>query len=209
LLRKEPALVWGDALARPSVAYVELPALGADQDVDLLSRVVLQDLKDVAKARIDATNDGKEVVPLLLIIDEFAALREVKQINDLLLQGREAKIRVVVASQFLPEDATLRKVVVGAGLLLTHRVQADDADVLAKQVGTHDTMETSFTTDDKRDPQSETPRQSTNIRLTEEFNAKPQTLANLPLGQVAVRSVARSTSGWCGLVTVHKEITGA
>ncbi len=180
LLRKEPALVWGDALARPSVAYVELPALGADQDVDLLSRVVLQDLKEVAKARIDATNDGKEGVPLLLIIDEFAALREAGQIGDLLLQGREAKIRVVVASQFLPENAALRNAVVGAGLLLVHRVGPEDAALLAAQAGTRGT--------------------------TDEPNITPQTLATLPLGQIAVRSVARSTSGWCGLVTVHKEI---
>jgi len=182
LLRKEPALMWGDALARPSVVCVELPALGADQDVDLLSRVVLQDLKEVAKARIDATNDGKEVVPLLLIIDEFAALREAEQINDLLLMGRVARVRVVVATQYLPENAALRKAVVGAGLLLVHRVGPEDAALLAVQAGTRGT--------------------------TDEPNVTPQTLVTLPVGQVAVRSVARSTSGWCGVVAVHKEGTG-
>jgi len=211
LLRKEPALMWGDALAHPSVVYVELPALGADQDVGLLGRVVLQDLKEVAKARLEARKRGETVAPILVVIDEFAALREAEQINDLLLQGREAQMRIVVASQFLPKDETLRKLVVGANLLLVHRVQADDADVLAKQVGTRATMETSFTMDDNRDPQSqsEAPHQSTNTRLTEEFNAKPQTLANLPVGQVAVRSVVRSTSGWCGVVSVYKEISGS
>jgi len=207
LLRKEPALVWSDVLAQPSVAYLELPALGANQDVDLLGRVILQELKEVAKARIEAQARGATVVPILLIIDEFAALKEAEQIDDLLLQGRAAAMRVVVASQHLPEDATLRKAVVGAELLLVHRVQAEDADLLAKQVGTWDTMETSFSMDDNRDPQSTGPRQSTtNIRLTEEFNVKPQTLANLSKGQIAVRSVARSESGWCGIVKVHKEI---
>lgn len=208
LLRKEPTLNWSAVLAQPSVAYVELPALGNNVDVDLLGRVVLQDIKDVAKARIEAVERGKTIVPVLLIIDEFAALREAEQINDLLLQGRAAQMRIVVASQFLPRDETLRKVVVGADLLLVHRVQADDADVLAKQVGTRDTMETSFTMDDTPDPHTANPRQSTNVRLTAEFNVQPQTLANLSQGQIAVRSVERSLSGWCGLVAVHKEITG-
>jgi len=211
LLRKEPALMWHDVLAQPSVAYLELPVLGADQDVDLLGRVILQDIKGVAKVRIDAQVKGQTVVPILLIIDEFAALEEAEQINDLLLQGRAAAMRVVVASQHLPEDATLRKAVVGADLLLVHRLQVEDAEMIAKQVGTRDKMETSFSMDDNRDPQSTGPHQSTtNIRLTEEFNVKPQTLANLSKGQIAVRSVSRTESytesGWCDLVMVHRGI---
>ncbi len=187
LLRKEPALVWPDVLAQPSVAYLELPALGADQDVDLLGRVILQDVKEVAKVRIEAQVKGQTVVPILLIIDEFAALKEAEQINDLLLQGRAAEMRVVVASQHLPEDATLRKALLGAGLLLVHRVDAEDADIVAKQVGTRDR----------------------NVRLSDEFNVEPQMLANLARGEIAVRSVARLESGWCGMVKVHKEIAGS
>ncbi len=209
LLRKQPALSWDEVLAQPSVAYLELPTLGAEKDVDLLSRVILQDLKEVTMRRLEAHVEGKNVRPILLIIDEFAALREMSQINNLLLQGREAEIAIVVATQYLPEEAALRKVVVGADVLLVHRVQAEDAEMIAKQVGTHGTMETTVTMDNSHDPQSTTPRQSTNVRLTETFNVEPQMLANLPRGQIAVRSVARVESGWCGLVKVHKEIAGS
>ncbi len=208
LLRKDPALVWSDVLAQPSVAYLEVPALGADEDVKLLGLVLIQDLKEVAKERIEAQMRREKVFPILLIIDEFAALKDAGQIEDLLRQGRAAQMVIVVATQHLPEKAEMRKVVVGSDLLLVHRVQVEDADMLAKQVGTHATMETSVTTDDNRDPQAATPRQSTNVRRTEKFNVEPQDLANLQQGQIAVRSVARSASGWCGLVKVHEEISG-
>ncbi len=187
LLRKEPALMWPDVLAQPSVAYLELPALGANQDADLLGRVILQDVKEVAKVRIEALQHGETVVPILLIIDEFAALKEAQQINDLLLQGRAAEMRIVVTTQTLPHDDEIRKALVGAGVLLVHRVQAGDAELIVNNVGTRDR----------------------NVRLAEEFNVEPQMLANLQQGQIAVHSVARSESGWCGLVNVHKEIAEA
>jgi len=209
LLRKNPALSWDEVFAQPSVAYLELPALRAEKDVGLLGRILLEEFKEVAMERLEARVARKDVQPILLIIDEFAALKEMSQINNLLLQGREAAMAIVVATQYLPEEAALRKVVVGADVLLVHRLQVEDAEMIAKQVGTHGTMETSITTDDTRDPQSTTPRQSTNVRLTEKFNVEPQMLANLRNGQIAVRSVARSESGWCGIVKVHKEIAGS
>lgn len=209
LLRKNPALSWDEVLAQPSVAYLELPALRAEKDVGLLGRLLLEEFKEVAMGRLEARVAGKDVQPILLIIDEFAALKEMSQINNLLLQGREAAMAIVVATQYLPEEAALRKVVVGADVLLVHRLQVEDAEMIAKQVGTHGTMETSITIDDTRDPQSTTPRQSTNVRLTEKFNVEPQMLANLRKGQIAVRSVARSESGWCGIVKIHKEISGS
>lgn len=209
VLRREPALSWDEALAQSAVTYLELPTLGAEKDVSLLGRLVLQDLKEVAMNRLTAAVRGDTVRPILLIIDEFAALKEAAQINNLLLQGREAMISMVVATQYLPEDAALRKVVLGADVLLVHRVQAEDAEMIAKQVGTHHAMETTVTMDDAQDPQQGSGRGSTNVRRIERFNVDPQMLANLPRGQVAVRSVTRSESGWCGLVQVRKEIAGS
>ena len=79
----------------------------------------------------------QDVVPVLLVFDEFAALREATQVVDLLLQARQAKTPLVVATQFLPEDPSIRRPVLSAGVLIAHRLEAEDADMIAAQFGTH------------------------------------------------------------------------
>lgn len=206
LLRTIPALAWDRVLARPSVAYVELATMAADQDVALLGRVIIQDLKQVAEQRIQTVRRGEEVSPFLLIFDEFAALDEANQIRDLLLQGRAATLSIVVSTQHIPENVPVRKATLASGLVLAHRTEATDAEALAVQFGTRRTTKTTVTsevTEDTSDPRS------TSIQEAEEFNITPNTLANLPVGQVAVRSVYRTVPAWRAVVKVEKEQTGA
>ena len=137
LFRKRPALNWQKQLREPRVTYLSLSATAAGEDVELFGRVITQDLKQVCDERMRAIEDGKVVNPVLIVYDEFAALREATQIVDLLLQARQAKAPLVVATQFLPEEIPILRPITSAGILIAHRLEAVDAEAIAAQFGTH------------------------------------------------------------------------
>ena len=134
--RKRPALDWNKVTSSPQVTYISLSATSAGEDVELFGRVILQDLKQLCAERMRALNQGEDVTPALIVLDEFAALREATQVVDLLLQAREARAPLVVATQFVPDEPSIRSPVMSAGLLIVHRLEAEDADKIAAQFGT-------------------------------------------------------------------------
>ncbi|MHB1786225.1 MAG: type IV secretory system conjugative DNA transfer family protein, partial [Acidimicrobiales bacterium] len=136
LFTKEPSLTWDDAMSTQSVVYISLPVTAASEDVELMGRVVAQDLKQVCSRRLQAVNRGEAVVPVLVAFDEFAALREAEQITDLLLQARQAELAVLLATQYLPEAIPILKAALSAGLLVVHRLEAQDSEAVAAQFGT-------------------------------------------------------------------------
>ena len=85
LFRAEQMRDWDAALAEPSVTYIALSALASSEDVELMGRVIAQDLKQACARRIRARGTGAEVAPVLAIFDEFAALNEADQLAALLL----------------------------------------------------------------------------------------------------------------------------
>ncbi len=105
------------------VTYVSLPAMAASEDSELMARVVIQDAKQAAAQRLAGLREsGEAPPPALLVIDEFAALKEAEQINDLLLQARESGISVVLSTQILPQGEQLKTSFLSAGLLVCHKV---------------------------------------------------------------------------------------
>ncbi len=122
------------ALGAPGITYVSLPALAVSEDTALMARVLVQDLKQAAYERLRPPAPE----PALLILDEFAALGDPEQIEDLLRQAREARIGAVISTQQLPDPrraAALRHNLLGAGLIIAHRLGADDAQALARVIG--------------------------------------------------------------------------
>jgi Type IV secretion-system coupling protein DNA-binding domain len=101
VFRQEPALDWHAVMSRPQVTYFSLSATAASEDVDLFGRVIIQDLKQVCDERMRAIDRGESLMPVLIVFDEFAALREATQIVDLLLQARQALTPLVIATQYL------------------------------------------------------------------------------------------------------------
>ena len=181
LFRKRPALDWQRQLREPRVTYLSLSATAAGEDVELFGRVITQDLKQVCDERMRAIENGKDVDPVLIVYDEFAALREAKQIVDLLLQARQAKAPLVVATQFLPEEIPILRPVMSAGILIAHRLEAEDAEAIAAQFGTHTvpllTAQVDFETGGS---------QKGSVRWVEEYNVHPNDLRELPVGVAAV-----------------------
>lgn len=181
VFRKRPALDWHQEMSQPRVTYLSLSSTAASEDVELFGRVITNDLKQVCDQRMRAIERGENVVPVLVIYDEFAALREAQQIIGLLLQARQARCPLVVATQFLPEDPAIRKPVLSAGVLIAHRVEASDADVIASQFGTHTTSMLTAQIDF-----DEGTSQKGSVRYVEEFNVHPNKLKSLPVGTAAV-----------------------
>jgi hypothetical protein len=181
LFRKRPALDWRDEMHQPRVTYLSLSSTAASEDVELFGRVITQDLKQVCDQRMRAIERGEEPIPVLIIYDEFAALREARQVIDLLLQARQARAPLVVATQYLPEEVAIRKPVLSAGVLIVHRVEAEDADLIAAQFGTHTT--TALTAQlNYESGESE----KGSVRWVEEYNVHPNELKSMPVGVAAV-----------------------
>jgi hypothetical protein len=181
LFRKRPALDWESEMREPHVTYVSLSSTAASEDVELFGRVITQDLKQVCDQRMRALERREEQVPVLVIYDEFAALREAQQVVDLLLQARQARVPLVVATQYLPEEVSIRKPVLSAGVLLVHRVEADDADVIAAQFGTHTTTNVTSQVNYQTGGS-----EKGSVRWVEEFNMHPNLLKELPIGTAAI-----------------------
>ncbi len=185
LFTAQQVLDWEDVFARPSVVYICLSATAASEDVDLMGRVLIQDLKQACARRLRIVARGGTVAPVLCAIDEFAALNEAKQIIDLLLQARQAAMPLLLATQFLPQDPDLRKAVLQAGLLVVHRLEATDAQDVAAQFGTRPTWKVTHQIDWETGTTAKG-----SIRDVEEYVIHPNTLRRLPVGTAAVRSVA-------------------
>ncbi len=185
LFAKTPALDWDRVLSRPSVVYVSLSATAASEDVELMGRVIAQDLKQLCARRLRAEATGKAVVPVVCAFDEFAALREAEQITDLLLQARQATMAVLLSTQYLPEAIPIRKAALSAGLLVVHRLEAKDAEEIAAQFGTRPTWKVTHQIDWDTGTTAKG-----SIRDVEEYVVHPNTLRRLPVGTAAVRSVA-------------------
>jgi len=182
LLRHAPALEWETILAVPSLSYISLPTLASPADVELLGRVIIQDVKQLADRRLRASGSYPRC---LLIIDEFGALNEPTQIIDLILQGREADITTVASTQFLPKTPALLHALLGAGVVLAHRVASPDAEVLASQFGTVARVDVTSSVDYQT---GEVTRGT--VRRGQTYAITPDQFRNLSPGHVALR-VAR------------------
>lgn len=177
-----PTLDLAGAFTNPGITYISLPAMASSEDVGLMARVLVQDIKQVAAARL--RNDA--TVPALLVLDEFAALQEANQLNDLLLQAREAGIACVVCTQFLPpasEAPLLRNALMGAGLFIAHQCGAEDAEPVAKLFGTEARLDWTAQVDNQTGYS-----EKGTVRPVHEYVVHPDTLRNLPRGKAAVRS---------------------
>ncbi|HYY87188.1 MAG TPA: hypothetical protein VFA49_00205, partial [Chloroflexota bacterium] len=167
-----------------AVTYFGLPATGASEDVALVGRVLIQDLKQLAYA----TLRGAATRQALIVVDEFASLREAEQLVDLLLQAREAGLALVVSSQFAPRAAALRHAVLGAGVLVVHQLgSAEDADLIARTLGTRAGIEVS-----RQVVLTPTTSLRRFVRPAVEYLVSPEDLRRLAVGQ-AVVSVRHGT----------------
>ena len=183
----QPALDWDVVLSNLSVTYVALRATASSEDVNLMGRVIAQDLKQAAARRLEGPTGAapRPQTPTLtlLIIDEFAALREAEQFLDLLLQAREALMPTVISTQFIPKSDGLREAALGAGLILAHRLTNEDAKVMAEQFGTRKTFKTTAQYGE------EGPTGLGSGREVDEFHIHPNELRDMPRGHVALRSL--------------------
>ena len=182
VFRNEAALDWQAALAAPSVTYIALSALAADSDVELMGRVIAQDLKQQCAARI-RDRQQRQVCPVLAVFDEFAALREAEQLNDLLLQAREALMPTVIATQSIPLAPNLSRAALNAGLMICHRIESGDAQALADQFGTRTKNEVTQQIDWKTGFS-----EKGSARRVDAFNVHPNELRTFGIGVTAVKS---------------------
>lgn len=196
LFRHDHMLDWDQALAQPSVVYIALSTLASSEDVELMGRVIAQDLKQVCARRLIALRNNQNIHPVLAVFDEFAALREAEQLTDLLLQARQALMPTVISTQYVPESVPLSKAVLGAGLTICHRC-ADDAETIANQFGTRKTTELTnqmdFTTgfSDKG-----------TFKRVDTYNVSPNILRTLQKGYAVVKSVERNGHA---VIHVHRD----
>lgn len=168
-----------EAFASPGVTYFALPALAATSDTALMARVLIQDVKQVAYLQLMRG----AAATALLILDEFAALDDPVQICDLLRQAREARIATVVSTQHLPDGQSgyaLRASLLSAGLLITHRAAAADADAVAAVLGTERAVEVTR----QIDAGAETGAGS--VRRVERYVIHPNVIKQLETGEAIV-----------------------
>ena len=184
IFKNPDALNWDKATKAPSVTYIGLPATAASEDVELMGRVLAQDLKQLCHRRLQALEDGVSITPILASFDEFAALREATQITDLLLQARQAKMPCVISTQYLPEATPIKKAALQAGLLLVHRLEAKDAEDMAAQFGTRPRPKVTHQIDWETGT-----TEKGSVREVEEYVIHPNILRKLPVGVLAMRSV--------------------
>jgi hypothetical protein len=163
------------------VTYISLPAMEAAEDVELMARVLAQDIKQVAAARIARGETGYA----LLVLDEFAGLREATQLNDLLLQAREARICCAVCSQFLPnlmEAPALRHALLSAGMFISHQCSSEDAEAIAGLFGTQKAVELTNQVD-----YATGASEKGSMRQVDEYRVHPNELRDLARGTAAIR----------------------
>ncbi len=170
------------------MTYIALSALASSEDVELMGRVVAQDLKQVCARRLRQLAGGNPPTPVLAIFDEFAALNEADQLVNLLLQARQALMPVVISTQYLPETVALRKACLGAGLLIVHRVEAEDSELIAAQFGTRRATQVT----NQVDYVTGFSEKGTMTR-TDRYNVNPNEFRSFTAGQAALRSVTKQS----------------
>jgi DNA helicase HerA-like ATPase len=179
LLPSERTLDMAAVLDGPRLTYLGLPATGASEDVALVGRVLIQHLKQLAYDHL-----RQNAPPALVVLDEFATLREAVQLTDLLLQGREAGLSLVVSSQFLPRLPALRQALLGAGVLIVHRIgSAEEAELLARTLGMERRMEVTRQLLMRPDAP---PLNQRTVRPAQRYLASPDELSRLAVGEVVV-----------------------
>jgi hypothetical protein len=186
LFRAQPSLDWNEVAAEPSVTYLALSALASSEDVDLMGRVIVQDLKQLCARRLRQLADGLSLAPIVLVIDEFAALDEPAQLLDLLRQAREALVTIVLSTQHMPETYPLQAACLGAGLIIAHRVAAPDAEMIAAQFGTRPATDITHQIDYTSGASDQG-----SIRHVDRFHVHPNELREFAPGQAAIKCVAR------------------
>jgi hypothetical protein len=186
VLRMQPALDWNAVVEQRAVTYVALSALASSEDVDLMGRVIVQDLKQVCARRLRQLADGLRLRPLIVVLDEFAALGEPDQILDLMRQAREALVSIVISTQHMPESVELQSACLGAGLVIAHRVAAPDAEMIAAQFGTRPSTDVTHQIDYVS---GSTDKGS--IRRVDKFQVHPNELREFEPGQAALKSASR------------------
>jgi hypothetical protein len=186
LFRMSKVLDWDKATSKPSVVYIALSALASSEDVELFARVIAQDEKQVAARRLRQLDSGTELVPVLTVFDEFAALNEAEQLVDFLLQARQAEMPTVISTQYLPETFALRQACLGAGLLIVHRVAAEDAEAIAAQFGTRRATDVTHQID-----YASGYSEKGSIRRVDRYQVNPNELREFTAGQAAVKMVPR------------------
>jgi hypothetical protein len=199
LFRLAPALDLEAAVSTPSVTYIALSTLASSEDVELMGRVYAQDYKQICARRIRALGEGRHLTPVLTVWDEFAALNEATQLVDLLLQARQALAPTVISTQFLPENLPLRKAVLGAGLLIAHRVEGEDAEAIANQFGTRRGGELTSQVDFETGFS-----QKGSLRRVEKYNVHPNELRTFKVGQAALKSVQQ---GRYSIVRIYGDVS--
>ena len=130
------------------------------------------------------------------LVGRISPLDDPRQVVDLLLQARQARAPLVISTQYLPQDPAIRKPILSAGVLIAHRVEAEDAEVIASQFGTHTTTALTAQVD-----YNEGTSEKGTVRWVEEYNVHPNVLKDLPVGMAAV--FARRTKRR-QLVRVHR-----
>lgn len=179
LLPSDHTLDLAQCIRSAGLTYLGLPATAASEDVALVGRVLVQHLKQLAYEGLWS----EDPQPGLLIFDEFASLGEAVQLNDLLLQAREAHLAVVVSTQQLPKEPVLRKALLGVGSLLVHQMGAhEDAETMARSLGTRSGTE--VLRQIQLGPAGPLARRL--LRARESYLIPPDQLARLPVGRVAV-----------------------
>lgn len=171
------------------MTYIALSTLASGEDVELMGRVVAQDLKQRCHERIRQRARGTDVTPVLAVFDEFAALREAEQMADLLLQAREARMPTVISTQFIPTTPNLNRAVLGAGLYICHRVDSQDAQALSDQFGTRKKSELTNQIDFITGYS-----EKGSLRRVHVFVMSPNELRTFPVGTVAIKSVVKARS---------------
>ena len=169
----------GDALVRPGVTYISLPALAVSKDTALMARVLIQDLKQAAHQRLQQPAAN----PALLVLDEFAALDDPDQVCDLLRQAREARVATAVSTQQLPDRAAaygLHAALLGAGLLVAHRCGAEDAEAIAAVIGTEKGVEVT------RQVESGANTGLGSVRRVDRYIVNPNAIKHLATGEAVV-----------------------
>jgi Type IV secretion-system coupling protein DNA-binding domain len=180
LLPTANTLDLSEALTRPGITYLGLPATGASEDVALVGRLLIQDLKQVAYQHLRS----HAPLPALVVVDEFATLREAVQLVDLMLQSREARLVLVVSTQFLPRLPALRHALLGSGVLIVHRIgSSEEAELLAKTLGTHRGIEI---TRQLRTHPDRPPTVEPFLRQSLQYLAPPDELRSLAIGEAVV-----------------------
>jgi hypothetical protein len=185
LFRTEPALDWDNVGSEQSVAYIALSALANSEDVDLMGRVIVQDLKQLCARRLQQLAEGFKPQPLIVVLDEFAALDEPEQLLDLLRQAREALVSIVISTQHMPETFALQAACLGAGLLIVHRVATEDAQIIAAQFGTRPANDLTHQMD-----YANGFSEKGSVRRIDRYNVHPNEFRELTPGQVALKSVS-------------------